>query len=226
MFTEKLSRWRNIVSVQQGTGFALLKFGERSFMERFLRGELYMNTLEYFASKERNRARADRCEGNSYWLRSEECTLSIQHNGVFVPIGGLTGPLAYTGPQDENVNIFCMYALYSASPWVDSRNQNFGDTFVVVTQPEAFLQRINRTAEVLGYAVEHGLVQYVNESTYSGPIGTFRKAGSFSYQSEFRIAIRAESSKPLTLHIGDISGIAKAGPLADLNDRICVRKPD
>jgi hypothetical protein len=72
--------------------------------------------------------------------------------------------------------------LFYDHPLVDDRCQEFGDTFVAISKPNELMERVTRAASCLGRSIESGLVAYLKESTYAGPIGAFRKISAFAYQ--------------------------------------------
>ena len=73
-----------------GSVFGLFKFLEGKYLPDFLRGSLYMNTLQYFAEQEASdpgvEGRGDRWEGIArvFGIRSA----GVWINGVYVPIAG------------------------------------------------------------------------------------------------------------------------------------------
>src|SRR6476646_12032949 len=89
----------------------LFKFGRRAHIERFVGGRLYMNALRYFVEFESNAARHDSREAQRFWMQPGLVTFSVKINGEFSPISGLVGPIAFSKPEDLNINVFCMYAL-------------------------------------------------------------------------------------------------------------------
>jgi hypothetical protein len=105
---------------------------------------------------------------------------------------------------------------------VDPRNLAFGDTFAALRDGDEFLRRVHDAVKRAGYELQWNVVEYVDKSTYHGPMGIFRKSSEFSYQSEFRIAVLRGTGSPYTLHVGDLSDLVFAGPLAELNGRLKV----
>ena len=122
----------------------------------------------------------------------------------------------------QNINVFCMFAFREKNSVfkVDPRNFEFGDTFVVLKDGNEFIRRVKELTARKGLKLEYNLVEYVDRSTYNGPIGKFRKFSDFSYQSEFRISIDSGKNRPYKLRIGDISDISIIGNLDELNERI------
>ncbi len=204
----------------------LIRFSSARYIQDFVTGTLYLNTLGYYAQEESNPARSDVREGGAQWLQPETAKLAVKINGVFHHIPGICGPIRHTKDEDLMVNVFCMYALRTSHlaagmpELIDPRNFSFGDTFAVITDGNEFLRRVRSAAESASHALECRLVEYVDESTYEGPIGPFRKSSAFSYQSEFRIALFPGTGDPYRLQIGDISDICVQGPLSEINRRI------
>lgn len=127
-------------------------------------------------------------------------------------------------PSDPSANLFCMYALResAASTLVDPRNRAFGDTFAALIQFDEFMRRVKAAVLNTDQELLYNLVEYVDEGSYSGQMGIFKKDSCFAYQSEFRIALVPGVGVPYKLRIGNISDIVTIGPLAELNQRLLI----
>jgi hypothetical protein len=200
----------------------VFKFGARNHMEQFAQGLLHMNTLDCFAKLEADMLRKDSHEGTSHLLRGDGGILQIKIGEEFVPIAGIKGPIRYQPDALKKVNVFCMYALResASAPFVDPENFGFGDTFAILTDFDEFLKRvITAAARTQGQDLKYGLVEYVDYSSYLGPVGVFRKSLAFSYQSEFRMALFPGMGTPIDFEVGDLSDLVILGPLGELNGR-------
>jgi hypothetical protein len=202
----------------------LFKFGHQAHIQEFVGGCLYMNALRYFVEIENSAARHDDREAQRLWLQPGLVTFSMKINGEFKPISGLDGPIAFSKPEDLNINVFCMYALRAsvAKDLVGPRNIEFGDSFAVLKDGDEFLRRVRRAAEQASLALEIRMVEYVNEREYQGEMGIFRKSSAFVHQSELRIALKPGTGAPYQLQVGDLADITFAGPLSDLNQLLKV----
>jgi len=205
---------------------ALFKFGSRDHIQQFVsEGLLYMNTLEYFARLEAESVRRDPNEGLTSILQPHGVRLGFKVNvgDPFRSLGPLAGPLLFHGGDCLATNVFCMFGLRAsmASLLIDPRNFAFGEEFVLLREGDEFLRRAKQAALDSGQKMIYGMVEYVDETSYSGPMGPFRKYSSFSYQSEVRLAITPGTGAPYELRLGDLSDIvALRGPLSDINLRI------
>jgi hypothetical protein len=201
----------------------LLKFGASRHIEQFAQGLLFMNTLKHFVEIETSSLRMDSHEGTSHMLRGDGAILQVEVNRQFTPIGEIQGPIRYQPDILMNANVFCMHALRENAPdtFVDPRNFDFGDTFAVITDFDEFVRRVRAAALGTGQELQWNLVEYIDETSYVGPVGVFKKVSSFAYQSEFRMVLRPGTGAALRLDVGNLSDIVILGRLPDLND--CLR---
>jgi hypothetical protein len=207
---------KRMPEMQTDRVLGVFRFSKRKYINAFVRGQLFMNTLEHFSKIEANAARRDQREGQSFWMQPDKVTFSVKISGVFEPIRGIVGPIAHTESSNLAANVFCMYALRAsvAKRLVDPRNFEFGHSFAILRDADEFLRRVRSAAKKAGHEVRWGLVEYVNPSSYHGPMGIFRKSSEFAYQSEARIAILPGTGSPLKLDVGDLSDIVlMTGPL-------------
>jgi hypothetical protein len=168
----------------------------------------------------------DSREGTSHLLKGDGAILHIGlGNENLKPVAELRGPIGFQPDSLQSVNVFCMYALRegASDTFVDPRNFDFGDTFALLTDFDKFLERVKAAATRLGQELECNLVQYIEEDSYQGPVGIFRKMSGYSYQSEFRIALAPGTGAPFRFLVGDLSDIVILGRLSELNDRLRVR---
>ncbi len=202
----------------------LFRFSKSKYIDQFVSGLLFMNPLSHFVKIESNPIRRDEREGHDFWMQPDRVTLSVKIEGAFKAIPGIIGPIAYSHESDLAANVFCMYALRAtvAKELVDPRNLAFGDTFAILKDGDEFLRRVRAAVQKAGHVLQSHLVEYVDASTYHGPMGIFRKSSEFSYQSEFRLAILPGTGSPYRLEVGDISDITVTGPIAELNRRMKV----
>ncbi|KHJ52718.1 hypothetical protein PZ78_00750 [Vreelandella venusta] len=175
-----------------------------------------MNTDTYFVTVEKSDVlRADANEGvDETWQFKK---ISIQDkSGKWVEIGGAQSPLMYRHGDQKSRNILCMYMFTDKADFeFDSRNLDFGDTAVIITDLKEFLRRFKLAADNIGKRLWHGPIQYVDKSYYHGQMGPFRKFSDYEYQSEFRFVLFGESGAPslsMKFSIGDIRDIARTVP--------------
>jgi hypothetical protein len=202
---------------------ALFKFGKRGHIDQFVHeGHIYMNSLNYFKRLEGDMLRTDKDESASYSIQADGAKLRMEHNGKWVDIGTLRGPLVSSDGSEHITNVFCMYAFRESisKSLVDPRNFDFGDTYAILKDGDEFLRRVHATAKKENIVLKQGLVEYVDKATYNGAMGVFRKFSNFAYQSEFRLSVVTRKDTPFSLRIGDISDISMIGPLTELNKRI------
>ena len=201
----------------------LFKFGSRAHMEELVaEGHVYMPPLSHFVTLESDALRSDPAEGCTRSVPAEGFRLDLKLDGEWTPVGGVTGAVRYRDDSLATANVYCMYALldHGASSHIDARNFAFGDTYVVFTDGDEFLRRVRAEAARLDIRLKSDLVQYVEESTYHGSMGIFRKYSSFEYQSEFRLAMLPGTASPFSLRVGDLSDIALIGEVAELTHRM------
>jgi hypothetical protein len=203
----------------------VLKFGALQHIEQFAHGLLYMNTLKYFVEVEASSLRGDLHEGTSHMLRGDGAVLDIEVDGQFKSIGEIRGPIRHRQPDILNVNVFCMHALRESASgiFVDPKNSDFGDTFAILKDFDEFMNRVKVAALGTGQTLQWDLVDYIDETSYEGPVGIFKKVSSFSYQREFRIALLPGKGAAFPFDVGDLSDIVILGRISELNNRLGVQ---
>jgi hypothetical protein len=189
----------------------LLRFMKRERVDSFLRGDLYLNTLEYFAGLEGDPVRADVHEGAQFAF--QVATIEIEdEKGEFIPLKRFINPVTHRELKPSGMNLLSMYFIKTVGGFrVDERNFAFGQTAIVITRPDEFFARVQRALKNAGRRVGWRPVEYVPRS-YEGPVGPFRKFDDFEYQHEIRLVVTGGSGEPLQLAIGDISDICEAHP--------------
>lgn len=195
-------------------GMILLKLGRREHLEELRRGLLYMDPLKYFRSLEEDAARSDEREGDDYILQPEHAKLVIDTGmpnlgRIRAAPGDLAGPVRIARDRTRACNLFCMVAITGPvkRPMFGPNHCRPGDSFVLFTHTQEFTSRIGSAAQTEGLQVECGLVEYYDDSTYSGQVGLFWKPAKFSYQSEFRIALDPGSEEPRWLQTAELFDI-------------------
>lgn len=77
-------------------------------------------------------------------------------DGVYRDFPGIAGPIRNFRDQDQNVNVFCMYALRRKTPQtlVDPKNFSFGDTYVLLKDGDEFLRRVRQAVIPTGQQLD------------------------------------------------------------------------
>ena len=187
----------------------LIKLLPAARVSEFLDGRMYLNSATYFA--EIDDADAVRFDADEALTASwQVAQLSIQgENGEWLPIGGIRGPARYRGAEDPDLNVLCLYGLTQRSDdTFDTRNLQFGDQAIVISNAQEFLRRLTAAATAAGRRSGYGPIDYVDRNEYHGQMGPFRKFSEYSYQNEFRFTTTGGDGTPYRLAIGDIRDIA------------------
>jgi hypothetical protein len=186
----------------------IIKFGQKKFIDDFVdNGHIYMNSLSYFKKLEKENIRKDEYENSTSCLQANGARLSVEIDGNFVEFASILGPIITANDkEDDFIKVFCMYSVLDDIP-IDSRIENFGDSCCVILIINEFFRRIDNAAEKKNLIVERKIVRYVNSKTYEGEMGFFRKFSDFSFQNEYRLAVKTNDVSPLSLIIGNISDI-------------------
>ncbi|MFO1154141.1 MAG: hypothetical protein U1E42_10850 [Rhodospirillales bacterium] len=206
------------------SGFAVLfKFGQRQHLEQLRSGRLYCNNQSYFYSiDDNNIARNDRYENMDYLVQANQ----IRRFWLTYKDGSeydlqAAGPVRIT-LGGHHRNIFCCYAVSDITHIkCDARNFAFGDSFVMITHTQEFLDRCAAAARSAGFIPTWGPVTYFDYTTYTGDTGPHYKINDLSYQNEFRLVITPGKRTPVILDIGDATDItSKIGELAQINNLV------
>jgi hypothetical protein len=108
----------------------------------------------------------------------------------------------------------------ATEPLLHEDHLRFGSHFVLILNTPEFLGRVHQALATMGLQGKARLVEYYDDATYSGKIGTFHKPQRFAYQKEYRIAVQPGIVPFRNLIIGNISDITSPVlPLSEF-DRI------
>lgn len=198
-------------------GIILIKILEECWVKDFLDGNIYMNTNVHFTEIESSdTVRHDVHEGISAALQVKELSIA-NAQGEWVPIGGILNPVIQRKPNQEKINILCLYTLSNFGNEVfDERNLNFGSAAIIVKDPKEFIFRMSQAAKLNDKKLYQGPITYVPKESYHGEMGPFKKFENFLFQQEFRFVLTNGTGRPCTLKIGDIRDITLVCPSRDI----------
>ena len=208
----------------------------KEYVEYFLDGKLYCNTVRYFRDK-----RYDEFEGADFL---HPTTLRLDSHTI--PEEDLAGPVILHSNFVADLNVFCMFAwrapkvgdddvlidLESQLGSIDAYVAEFGRYTVVVKNTTEFFRRVGLAVARRGNGVlsgAHGAVRYINPDTFrTNPTDPLRtplfKQKRFAHQKEYRFVFQT-GHKPaghLELPIGDIRDIAFCMRTEDIYDSVKV----
>lgn len=195
----------------------LCKIGNYKFIKAlYEEGCIYMNTLNTFWNIEDGGLRGDQNDGIHSIKKGTLGTASIK-GGTSLPIRITDWTIEERPINPEKINIYSMYALRwdSGHIQVDTRNIEFGDSTLVITNANEFLKRLSIKLKAAKRRYKCDLISYVSD-TYNGDIGLFKKTSKYSYQSEWRIACLGGDGKPLKLRLGSLKDISILVPTQEL----------
>jgi hypothetical protein len=203
----------------------LMRFGQRDHLEQLRKsGLVYMNPQTCFAKLEAvDPLRGDRFEGTDRIIQPNALKrLVIQSNvdarKLVIPASQVRGPLRLSLGK-SSCNIYCMFAVTeTASFSVDERNFGFGDSFVIVSETQAFVDRFSVAARAIQLDLQYGFVEYYDPDVFSGETGPFRKPATFAHQNEFRFVVQPGSRDAIALQLGSLIDITSGiFPLSEIN---------
>lgn len=212
----------------------LFKIIKKDYLQGFLHGNLYMNTLKFFVDLEKNTGKqgvGDKREASLLEIRKHK--LFIQYDGeerkeikIGPPPGIIYDQKALQHP------IFCMvvkkyiqdkigegeYACTISlerellNDFTEGNDENF--CVVAIFNYIEFLDRVKKAVTLAGLSAKCGPINYRNKSLPNFVNGdwvlddTFTKDNRFKIQSEYRIELDKQCIEPYVLEIGDINDIA------------------
>lgn len=189
--------------------YYLVKVTAKEFAEKLLDGEVFMRSISWFVPFERHL----RDKSQSYVNRP---SIDDSMEGLTMSLGGKPNPYGHwVNEAGEPINdgfrksglidmlllrekIHCLFSLeYDEvrgrfiKP--DLEMVNFGDTAVIITDPEEFLKRVSNAVKkrfnVINYYLAYRRVAYDVDISASKTYSEFHKNEDYASQKEFRIAL-------------------------------------
>ena len=217
-------------------------FSERKYARYFMEGKVHAKRLSYFKDIEGNddSGRADRHEGVIGWFQPGHGRLTINQLDM---TSDLAGPIEMQREWLNYRNVFCVYAAHSGDidlNNLDSDNiealrrqlqlsencQKLGRFAVVIRSIPEFLRRIESAAEIKGYRISRGFVEYYDPGSFHGSFSDweaiFRKQDKYMYQQEYRFVIDTlvVGDWPIDLEIGSIRDISLCFETSKFNQEL------
>lgn len=206
------------------------KFGQKVNMEALYNdGELYLQTLETFRRLE-DKERGDKFEG-AVRMRSDKkgiMTLTNPETGESFDLDITESQLIERHSGVSGLHIYCIYCLIFedheglelGQSFGDDIINGFGDYVVVILDTFAFMERVKKAVEELGFKLMSGRVDYLDLKDYTGELGPYRKDHSYSHQKEFRLVLLGDGRPdgPLKFTIGSLADIALIGQSEEIRN--------
>lgn len=220
----------------------LLKvFRDQSYVESFLDGNLYMNTLQYFKGYEETEINniGDRYEGVSVNIPPKNSLIYIKYRNEVHTINpnDIVGSVTIQPDKYNTANVFCLYGpamdvskKYTSQEvdnliYLDEQCLSLGEYLVVIHNSTEFVKRIENAASKANFILHHSSVEYYDSElsfAFKDEQVPFRKTKEFGHQKEYRFVLLRDNpeNKPYILEIGDIRDIASTIPTKDFNSSL------
>lgn len=225
--------------------FVPVRILDKKWALKFISGEIFMRSLADFGSWNRfdnignekivNNYRGDLCEGAFKTIAKPEDDGFLKHLPDSMQEHFISGKLIDYG-EIMYFNVLCMYCqhyypLANKFETPSKRLKEFGDTAVVITDMNAFFDRLFEQIEwKKKYTAMVNVVEYYGEKETKELNPLFNKTKFYSWQNELRIAVGKldihhklkngkypliRSDAPLKLRIGRLDDITRLVPIAD-----------
>lgn len=193
----------------------LIKIGAAKYQQSLYdKGEIFMQTQDYFRKLEDREGRGDKYEGahkieQVQWLKISDGTRKFEFS---IKEGSLKDANVFSRYSESNCNIYSMIGISVADmdkqlPIPES-NRQLGDYFILIYNVKEFIRRVKSKLESLSYDYSWGWVHYYEEYEYEGDLSLYHKPKIFQSQKEVRFIVYANRNEPLKFEIGSLSDIA------------------
>ncbi|MFH2142616.1 MAG: hypothetical protein ABIJ97_09355 [Bacteroidota bacterium] len=205
------------------TVLGLIKIGEAKYQKSlFEKGEIYMQTQEYFRKLEDEEGRGDQYEGADNieqikWLKLSDGTKEFEFS---MEAGNLNKANHFSRFDDFYSNIYsmigvCAMDINKDNPIPES-NGKLGDFFIFIYNVKEFIKRIKSKLDSMNSDYTWGWVNYYDECKYEGELTLLHKPEKFKDQREVRFIVHSDVNKPLVFEIGSLADITMPFRIEDL----------
>jgi len=190
--------------------YFLIRISSKEYIENlYYRGEIYMNTVDYYRRCDDNLQIGDDLEGPSYYLGPSSIFFKGP-NGLQIPINIENLKVRFV----QNINLYCLFGITPLDLNLIEQNislsilRGLGDYMCIITDPRAFIHRVSAGLEKLGYnSYICRKVKYFS-SDYNGEITPYMKRDIYEHQHEIRFVVSNIINQPIKLEIGSIEDIS------------------
>jgi hypothetical protein len=210
-----------------------IKFISSEHIDSFVNnGELYMNPLSYFKDLEDNcnSLRSDVHEGLAATYDPAKIIFKFGNH----TLNGLTNKVDLWLDNLSNINILSLTSISDYDMLVSNCKMSlskkfigFGDKAIVFpgykitdlfNRMKLAIKKDKNIIPIEGQTIYGQKVDYVSRLKYHGEMGPFRKFDNYSWQMEWRLAVKhaKQYNLPYKLHLGNISDICDIYETKDL----------
>lgn len=189
--------------------FCIIKFGQEKYIKELqAEGKVYMQRLDAYQKIEQEEI-GDKNEGITHLFQADNISSFTINDRKTDIVGNVKIQLS----DANNPFVFCTYALTekeidNETNHIDKRCLKFGDTALVITDFNLFLNRVE-DALSQNSKMHADLIEYVDENIYHGDMGVLKKLNGYAHHNEYRIVVECEvKDKALMLAIGNIEDIS------------------
>ncbi|WP_454920835.1 hypothetical protein [Abiotrophia defectiva] len=216
----------------------LIKFGKKEHLEMLQKGQIYMNTLQFYRKYESS-------SGDEVVGDASEAILAVELDNVKI-IDNETNEIvleipiskAKIDPGYSRFPVFCLfrfdkrnevsrgehYAVLEFTEEQKNKLVEFGEYALVIKDSDEFDKRLEEALSKANLFFAKGAIEYRNPNNEDvlerfaegGPAVAFIKREKYGYQSEFRYMVKKEVENHLKLQIEDISDISEIVPIKTL----------
>ena len=217
---------RNVLTSR---GSPLIKFQSADRIESLRSGKIYAKNLGYYRNLERTSGDADIGDQNEGMLPVVNATIENQETGERLD---LTDTRLET--SESNDFVFC---IFKSNPQMNgmrftaaqkARMLTFGDTALLILDPDEFVNRVTQAATDQGFEVHYDSVKYYDPehdnarmlvSLLEGMWNiAFWKRNRYAYQQEARFVFTPgnDSIDHIELDVGDLHDITEVFKASDV----------
>lgn len=225
---------------------ALVKFSDKKYLESFQKGNLYLNTLEYFQKLEEQAKEKGMGDANEGRLVLTELDIQIRdYETGNIVMEGKASRSALTAQEDSEKHVLCTSYIDFGSLDITEQGEGYikGKTvfteeqqlevrshfgkYALITFYSDFVNNINKSFKEQGIQCVSNKVKYTNYSiNYKDRIESFMgntsdkylwKDNYFKDQKEFRLVVFEKDSKEaITIKIDDMTKYSAIIPVEQL----------
>lgn len=184
----------------------------------FNKGEMYFDTVESFRKKDENNERYDLHESSIDIEQVSWIKVQAENGQIFEFSKTLPDTMHFAAAYKLSYDYSMKGNIYSCTAItkdtleqfksLDPRFRFFGDTLILIENPNKFFDRIENELKRQNYDFESALVNYYNPKEKTGMLSVFDKKDIHAYQNEIRIWVRNDDGNPIKIFIGSIKDIA------------------